>query len=54
MSKMTLKEYFAWLDGIREMGVINMFAAPRELEKHFGLSKEEAMEIFIAWTETYK
>jgi hypothetical protein len=51
---MSLKEYFAWLDSVRESGVINMFAAPKALQENFGLSKEEAMEIFVAWTETYK
>lgn len=51
---MKLRDYFDWLDEIRESGVINMFAAPKALQENFGLSKEESMEIFLAWTESYK
>lgn len=46
-----LKEMFTFLDDLREEGSINMFGAPRLLQEEFALSKEEAREIFFAWTQ---
>tara|TARA_Y100000389_G_scaffold138618_1_gene136366 strand:- start:5600 stop:5764 length:165 start_codon:yes stop_codon:yes gene_type:complete len=48
---MNLKQYFLYLDALREGGTINMFGAPQHLHETFGLSKEEAREIFFAWTQ---
>ena len=45
--------YFEFLNELRESGQINMFGAPRVLMESFGLDKEEAKEIFIAWTEQF-
>jgi hypothetical protein len=51
---MTLKEYFSYLDALRDGGTINMFGAPQHLQEAFGLSKEEAKEIFFAWTQNFR
>jgi len=47
-------EYFDTLDTIREMGVMNMYAAPKWLRDNMGLSREQSNLVFIKWTETYK
>ena len=47
-------EYFDKLDKIREMGVMNMYAAPKQLRDNMGLSREQSNLVFIKWTETYK
>ena len=51
---MSLKDYFRYLDSVRESGVINMFMAPKVLQEQFGLSKSEAMEVFTAWTKSFE
>jgi hypothetical protein len=51
---MKLEDYFSYLDALRATGSINMFGAPKYLEEAFGLSKEEAREIFFAWTENFR
>ena len=45
--------YFKFLDQLRDSGRINMFGAPRVLEEHFEITREESYEIFTAWTEQY-
>lgn len=47
-------DFFVFLDILRESGEINMFGAPRELQNEFGLSKQEARDVFTKWTETFK
>lgn len=49
-----LDDFFVFLDILRESGEINMFGAPRELQNEFGLSKQEARDVFTKWTETFK
>ena len=44
--------YFSVLDELRESGKMNMFAAPRMLQEEFDMTKQEAKQIFTAWTET--
>ena len=41
------------LTELQESGVMNMFGAPRWLEERYGLPRQEAKELFIAWTETF-
>jgi hypothetical protein len=48
-----MKEIFEFLDDLRESGVINMFGAPRVLMDEFGMTRVEAKETFIAWTEQF-
>ena len=48
-----MKEQQQWnaiLDSLRESGAINMFGAPRWLNKEFGIPIFQAKEIFIAWS----
>ena len=53
MNMLEMKPFFTFLDEIREMGVMNMFMAPKVLQEEFGLSKSEAMNVFTAWTKTF-
>ena len=45
---------FEVFDDLRESGTMNMFGAPKLLQETFDLSKSEAREIFIAWTESFE
>ena len=49
-----MKEYYEYLDALRESGVVNMFGAGAYLQDEFGLSRSEARTILIAWMEQYK
>lgn len=49
-----MKEIFEFLDELRESGQINMFGAPAVLQDVFDMSKKEAMETFVAWTEQFE
>lgn len=46
--------YFEELNQIREMGAINMFAAPQFLHETYGLNKDVAKTIFLEWTKTFE
>lgn len=46
-------QIFAFLDILREAGTVNMFESPVILMREFGLSKEDAKNIFIEWTEQF-
>ena len=48
-----LNDFFVFLDILRDSGQINMFGAPLELLIEFGLSKQEARDVFTKWTETF-
>ncbi|SVD76503.1 uncharacterized protein METZ01_LOCUS429357 [marine metagenome] len=50
----TIEALFRFLDTLRESGEINMFGAPKVMEQHLGLSSQEAKDVWVAWTETYK
>jgi hypothetical protein len=55
VTKMEDKEfYFGWLSDLREEGSINMFAAPSLMAEEFGLRRQEARQIFVAWTESFE
>lgn len=48
------KNYFEYLDELRESGVTNMFGAAPYVQKAFGIEdKEEAREIVQAWMKTF-
>ena len=53
MSSEEMQSWFEVLDNIRESGAMNMFAAPRFLETECGLSRADAREVFIKWTESF-
>jgi hypothetical protein len=46
-------EYFPILDAIRESGKMNMYGAPSWLVENCDLTKDQAKEIFRAWTKTF-
>lgn len=48
------KEYFAYLELLRDSGVTNMFGAAPYLETAFGLSRKEAREILSLWMESFR
>jgi hypothetical protein len=49
-----MKEYFAYLNVLRESGVTNMFGAAPYLQQEFGLSKHEARDILKQWMESFR
>lgn len=46
-----MKEYFEFLEELRESGKTNMFGAAPYLMVEFGLDKREATEILMQWFE---
>lgn len=47
-------EYFQFLNGLRESGLVNMFGASSVLEQNFPeLDKEEATKILIKWMKQF-
>ena len=48
------KEYFEYLDTVRDTGGINMFAAGRLLEEEFGLDRRKAKEVLLKWMKNFK
>ena len=48
-----MKEYFDYLVKLRDSGVTNMWGAAPYLEQEFGLSRQEANDILIAWIESF-
>lgn len=53
MTVMDKHELFAFLDELRLSGKINMFESPRVLMEMYGMTKQEAKNIFIEWTEQF-
>lgn len=51
---LVMATYFEELDEIREMGIINMFAAPQYLHENYGLDKDVAKTIFLEWTKRFE
>ncbi len=48
------KEWFEYLDRLRESGRVNMFGAAEYLWKAFGISQQEARETLIDWMDSYE
>lgn len=48
-----LEVYFDYLDELRDSGVVNMFAAPGELQEDYGLPFKEAKNVVKAWMDTF-
>jgi len=48
-----MKEYFTFLDDLRESGEINMFGAPQVLVEVFDLNKYEARDIVSEWMKNF-
>tara|TARA_B100000768_G_scaffold147985_1_gene141752 strand:- start:7517 stop:7678 length:162 start_codon:yes stop_codon:yes gene_type:complete len=48
------KEYFAYLELLRDSGVTNMFGAGPYLESAFDLSRSEARKVLSSWMESFR
>lgn len=48
-----LTEFFAYLDDLRESGVINMFGAGAYLQDGFNISREDASAVLSKWMSTF-
>ena len=48
------KEYFDYLELLRDSGVTNMIGAGLYLEATFDLSRSEARKVLVSWVESYK
>lgn len=48
-----MKEYFDYLVELRDSGEINMWSAAPYLEREFGISRQEARKILLAWIESF-
>jgi hypothetical protein len=48
-----LKEYYEFLDELRESGETNMFGAAPYLAEEFGLSKRESREVVLNWMGSF-
>ena len=46
--------YFAYPNALRESGAINMFGAAPYLQREFGLDRNNARVVLMAWMESYK
>lgn len=46
------QEYYDYLLDLRNAGVFNMMESPKLLSLEFKLSKKQARDIFVSWTET--
>ena len=49
-----MKEYFEFLETLRNSGITNMFGAVPYLQREFGLDRHEAKDVLMAWMESYK
>ena len=49
-----MKDYFEFLNNLRESGEINMFGSVEVLQEVFGMSPSQARDVFLAWTKTFK
>lgn len=47
------EEVFAYLDSIRESGIINMFSSSPYVEEAFGLHRRDARKLVLEWMETF-
>jgi hypothetical protein len=45
------REYFNYLDNLRESGVTNMFVAGPYLQKQFGLDRNKAQTVLLEWMQ---
>jgi len=47
-------EYHSYLNALRDSGVTNMFGAGPYLERDFGISRREAMDILLEWMKSFE
>jgi hypothetical protein len=48
------KQYFEYLEILRKSGVTNMFGAAPYLQQEFGLTRQDAREVLMAWMGSFK
>ena len=53
MKKGDLKEYFDFLNDLRESGVVNMFGAAKNLYDKFELTMDEARSVLLEWMDSF-
>ena len=46
-------EYHDYLNALRDSGVTNMFGACPYLQRDFGISRQEAMDILLEWMKSF-
>lgn len=44
---------FEYLDTLRESGETNMFGAAPYVESHFGMTRNAARSVLMAWADTF-
>jgi len=47
------KEYFEFLNVLRDSGATNMFGAAPYLQEEFGLSRWESRDVLISWMKSF-
>jgi hypothetical protein len=47
------KQYYDYLDKLRDIGSLNMMQSPLILSNEFNISLKDAQIIFIEWTKTF-
>jgi len=47
------KEYYVYLEELRQSGEINMYDASSYLRKEFGLGRREAINVLSNWMDNY-
>ena len=48
-----MKEYFDYLNELKDSGETNMFGAGFYLQEEFGLSRKESREVLLAWMKSF-
>lgn len=52
MRQYDLEEMYEFLDDLRDLGVINMFAAPAYLQEAYPMPVKEATDVVRNWMDT--
>jgi hypothetical protein len=47
------KQYYSYLNDLRDSGVTNMFGASPYLQEEFGLSRHEAKTVLMSWMKSF-
>lgn len=47
------RQYYSYLNVLRDSGVTNMFGASPYLQEEFGLSRREAKEVLMSWMKSF-
>ena len=47
------KQYYNYLNDLRDSGVTNMFGASPYLQEEFGLSRYEAKTVLMSWMKSF-